>query len=71
MDSSEQEIAAYIAQNEAVVVVVELFKRGKFFGTLGIPKNFTRFGTPGLGHSFCSHTTMLFSNIESISILYC
>ena len=30
-----QEIALYIAQNEAVVVMVELFKRGKFF--LGHP----------------------------------
>ena len=27
----KQEIAVYIVQNEAVVVVVELFKRGKFF----------------------------------------
>ena len=29
--SLKQEIAVYIAQNKAVVVVVELFKGGKFF----------------------------------------
>ena len=31
MDSSEREIAIYTTQNEIMVVVVELFKRGRFF----------------------------------------
>ena len=30
-DALKQEIAVYITQNEAVVVVAALFKRGKFF----------------------------------------
>ena len=35
MDPSEQEIAVFIIQNEAVVVLVELFKQGRLF--LGHP----------------------------------
>ena len=39
MDPSEtlsRRMPSFIVQNEAVIVVVELFKQGKFFGTPGM-----------------------------------
>ena len=32
----KQGIAVYVTQNEAMVVVLQLFKRGKFFGVPGM-----------------------------------